>query len=62
MHYNIVLQLFAALNIVRWYDTTLILTSIVSVAHKKSPFVVLFGRESTLPLDLAISKLFNCTV
>ena len=38
------------------------LNSTVFVAHGKSPFIVLFGREPTLPLDLAMAKLSNCTV
>ena len=38
------------------------LNSTVSVAHGKSPFVVLFNRELTLPLDLAMTNLSNCTV
>ena len=38
------------------------LNSTVSVAHGKPPFVVLFGHKPTLPLDLAMTELFNCTV
>ena len=34
----------------------------VSVAHRKSPFVGLFGKEPTLPLDLAMTTLSNCIV
>ena len=34
----------------------------VSVAHMKSPFIVLFGQETILPLDLAITELSNCKV
>ena len=38
------------------------LNSTISMAHGKSPFVVLFKREPTLTLDLAVTKLANCTV
>ena len=38
------------------------LNSTISVAHRKFFFLVLFGRKPTLPLDLAITKLSNCTV
>ena len=41
---------------------TFALNSTVSMAHGKSPFAVLFSREPTLPLDLAMTKLSNCTV
>ena len=35
------------------------LNSIVSLAHGKSPFVVLFRQEHTLPRDLAMTKFSN---
>ena len=38
------------------------LNSTISVAHRISPFIVLFSREPTLALDLDITKLSNCTV
>ena len=38
------------------------LNSTVSVAHGKSPFVLLFSRESIFPLDLDMTKLSSCTV
>ena len=38
------------------------LNSTISVAHGKSLFVVLFLREPTLPLDLAMTKLSKRTV
>ena len=37
------------------------LNSTISVAHGKSPFIVLFSRKPTLPLDLTMIKLSNCT-
>ena len=38
------------------------LNSTVSLAHGKSLFAVLLRREPTLPLDLAMTKLSNCSV
>ena len=34
----------------------------ICVPHKKPLFAVLFGQEPTLPLDLVMIKLSNCTV
>ena len=54
---------FSQLNwVVALASTAFALNSTVSVSHGKSPFAFLFGREPSLPLDLAMPKLSNFTI